>query len=82
MVVNKEINIDVEKHILVPKHVILSDKEKKSLYDLYKINEFNLPKILSTDAAIKKLNAAVGDIIKIERTSVTAGKSIYYRAVI
>ncbi len=82
MAVKKEINIDIEKHSLVPKHTKLSDKEKNALFQHFNVNEFNLPKILNTDPAIKKLNAQAGDVIKIERKSITAGKSIYYRAVI
>ncbi|MBS3113162.1 DNA-directed RNA polymerase subunit H [Candidatus Woesearchaeota archaeon] len=82
MAIEKEMNIDVEKHVLVPKHSLLSDKDKVALFEKYNILEFNLPKILITDVAIKKLDPKIGDIIKIERVSLTAGKSLYYRVVI
>lgn len=74
--------IDIAKHVLVPKHTKLSDKEKEEVFLRFNITEFNLPKILKTDAAVKALNAKPGDVIKIDRESVTAGKALYYRAVI
>ena len=48
----------------------------------YNLSLNDLPKILSTDPAIEKLNAKESDVIKIIRDSPTAGKSIYYRVVI
>ncbi len=74
--------IDIAKHVLVPKHTKLSDKEKEEIFLKYNITEFNLPKILKTDAAIKAFNPKPGDVIKVERESATAGKAVYYRAVI
>ncbi|MBI2112156.1 DNA-directed RNA polymerase subunit H [Candidatus Woesearchaeota archaeon] len=72
---------EANKHILVPKHSKLSDKEKEAVLDSYKITFKELPKILPTDQAVIKLNAKPGDVIKIERASRTAGHTIYYRAV-
>lgn len=73
---------DVSKHILVPKHSKLSDSEKNKLLEKYNINVLELPKILKEDPAIAKLDVKVGDVIKIERKSKTAGTSDYYRVVI
>ena len=69
-------------HILVPKHEILSEKEKKALLKKYKISEKQLPKILLSDPVVKEIGAKVGDVIKITRESLVAGKSIYYRIVV
>ena len=73
---------DITKHRLVPKHVKLSDSEKKKLFGDYHIDIKGLPRILKEDSAIAKLNAKPGDIIKIERASKTAGTTFYYRVVI
>ncbi|MBW2993242.1 DNA-directed RNA polymerase subunit H [Candidatus Woesearchaeota archaeon] len=70
------------KHILVPEHTKLSDKEKKAVLEKYNLTIKELPKIKKIDPAIAKLNAKSGDVIKIIRKSETAGKSIYYRVVI
>ena len=75
------IKFDVTKHILVPKHTIVSEKEKKQLFEKYNISHKELPKINSDDPAIKHLKAKQGDIIKITRKSATAGESVYYRGV-
>ena len=72
----------VEEHELIPKHVKLSDKEKKKLEEEYKISIFELPKILKNDAALKEMDLKVGDVIKIIRKSPTAGETVYYRGVI
>lgn len=73
---------DISKHYLVPKHTKLSDADKGKLLTSFDISTKELPKIMKSDAAIVKLNAKEGDIIKIERDSKTAGKAFYYRVVV
>jgi DNA-directed RNA polymerase subunit H (RpoH/RPB5) len=73
---------EVNKHILVPKHSKLNDSEKKKLLEEHHIEIKSLPKILKDDPAIEKLGIKAGDVIKIERKSITAGTAIYYRVVI
>ncbi len=75
-------NIDTQNHVLVPKHEVLSDKDKKDLLDNYSIAEIDIPRILNTDAAIKDLKCKSGDIIKITRNSPTADQAIFYRVVV
>ncbi len=70
------------KHVLVPEHKKLSEKEKKLLLEKYHITTRALPQILKTDPAIQDLNVKEGDIIMIKRKSPTAGESIYYRVVV
>ncbi len=74
--------VDISKHKLVPKHTILNEKEREELLKKYRINLNQLPRILTSDPMVKKLDAKVGDIIKIERNSPTAGKTTYYRVVV
>ena len=69
-------------HILVPKHSKLSETEKKQLFEKYNISLKELPKILKKDPAIADLKVKEGDVIKIERNSPTAGKTVYYRGVV
>lgn len=70
------------KHILLPVHTKLTDKEKQEVLDQYKITIAGLPKINKEDPAIAHLDVSVGDVIKIERKSYTTGTSAYYRVVI
>ncbi len=74
--------INIEKHELVPKHILLSEKEKQKLLERYGITLGKLPRILSSDPMVKILNAKVGDVIKIIRKSPTAKESVYYRVVV
>ncbi|PIN74020.1 DNA-directed RNA polymerase subunit H [Candidatus Woesearchaeota archaeon CG10_big_fil_rev_8_21_14_0_10_45_16] len=70
------------KHILVPSHVKLSDKEKETFLQSQNLTIKELPKILVNDPALIGSGAKEGDIIRIERASATAGKTFYYRVVI
>ena len=72
----------IKEHILIPKHIKLSEKEKQELLEKYHISLTELPKINKDDPAISKLNIKAGDVIKILRNSPTIGKSIFYRVVI
>ena len=67
-------------HILQPKHTKLSEKEAEALTVKLNISKSQLPKILSTDAALPE-GCAVGDVIKIEREE--DGKiNLYFRVVV
>ena len=74
--------IVIKKHVLMPEHIKLSEKEKKELFEEYNISPKELPKIKKDDPAIARLNVKVGDVIKIIRTSPTAGETVFYRGVI
>jgi DNA-directed RNA polymerase I, II, and III subunit RPABC1 len=91
----KQINIDYQnveiffeyemlEHILdkvfIPKHELLNADEKKEL--LNKFNENELSKIFISDIMSRYYGAKNGDIFRIIRPSITAGKSIFYRKVI
>jgi len=73
---------DIRKHIFVPEHSKLNDKEKNDLLEKYHISMKELPKITKKDPAIQHLNVKEGDVIKITRISKTAGEAIFYRGVI
>ena len=76
-------NIELTRHVLVPKHILLSEQEKEEVikkYGIKKLNQF--PKILKTDPIIKMLGAKDGDLIKIIRNENSGKESIYYRVVI
>jgi len=73
--------IDVSRHELVPKHEIISAKEKEELIKKYGSLK-NFPRIYSSDPQVKLLNAKPGDIIKITRYNEITGESMYYRVVV
>jgi len=71
-----------DKHFLIPKHVKLGGTQKEKLLEKYNISAKELPRISKSDAALVSLNAKPGDLIKITRSSQTAGEAIFYRVVV
>lgn len=72
---------EIRKHVLIPKHKKLSDKEKKVLLDTYNITVNELPVISKSDPALVDMDIEIGDVLKIERDSPTAGRVVFYRGV-
>ena len=73
---------DVTKHLLVPKHIKVSEREKQEILKKYNITVKELPKILINDSAIENLDVKVDDVIKVQRKSPTAGDVVFYRCVV
>lgn len=74
--------MDVSNHESVPQHRKLEEDEVEEVLEKYDADKDQLPKIERTDAALKQMDAEVGDVIEIRRESPTAGKTTYYRTVI
>lgn len=73
---------DIFEHALVPRHEILTEKEKQQLLTQYKVKPYQMPQVTSTDPAVKAIGAKIGDILRIIRKSATAGEHIAYRYVV
>jgi DNA-directed RNA polymerase subunit H len=73
---------DIMNHDLVPLHIVVSDDEKKELFNKYNITPDQLPKILDTDPVSISIGAKPGQIVKIIRKSHTAKEAVAYRFVI
>lgn len=70
---------DIPSKIFIPEHQLLSEEEKLELLSKYNENELSI--ILDTDIMARYFNAAVGDIFRIIRPSMTSGKSVAFRRV-
>jgi DNA-directed RNA polymerase subunit H (RpoH/RPB5) len=67
-------------NVLVPPHKVLSDVEKKQIFNKYYIREdSNFPEISRYDPVAKTLGARPGDLLEITRPSPTAIQHKYYR---
>ncbi len=73
---------NVLEHELVPDHILMTEEETQELLKKYGITRGQLPKIKSSDVVVKQVGAKPGDVLKIIRKSLTAGKAISYRLVI
>ncbi len=71
----------IAEHFLVPKHEIVPKDLETTVLEKFGVKRDQLPKILSTDPAVEEIGAEEGEIIKITRASITAGKSVYFRIV-
>jgi DNA-directed RNA polymerase I, II, and III subunit RPABC1 len=76
-----ELIINRINHRLVPKHILLSDAEKKELLNTYDCKDAQLPRMLTTDFVARYFGAKPGDIFKILRPSPSAGFYVSFRVV-
>lgn len=74
--------INVLKHVLVPKHVVLSEDEAKYILERLGVKRYELPVIFASDPAARAVGAKPGDVIMVIRESPTAGRSIAFRQVV
>ncbi|MEX2684031.1 MAG: DNA-directed RNA polymerase subunit H [Candidatus Sigynarchaeota archaeon] len=75
--------IDITRHELVPKHIIMSKEEVAELLAKFKINLVKLPRISIDDPVIQMLGGKINDVVRIIRKSETSvDSSEYYRFVV
>lgn len=78
-----ELLINITKHVLTPKHILLNDTEKEDLLKHYNLKkDAQLPKIHHTDAIAKYYGLRKGNIIKVIRQSASETNYITYRVVV
>jgi DNA-directed RNA polymerase subunit H (RpoH/RPB5) len=77
-----ELMINIVDNILVPKHELLSDNDKKKFMEEYLAKPKELPRIFMNDPIARYYYAKVGDIFRIERPSIVSGFAISYRIVV
>ena len=77
----EELQFNITKHCLVPKHRIMTPEEQDAFLRQMKCEKANLPSILTIDPVARYFGAKVGDVFEITRNSQTTGIALYYRAV-
>lgn len=74
--------VDILKHEFVPPHEVLSKKDARAVLETLGLEKTQLPSIFASDPVITRIEAKVGDVIKITRKSPTSGVAVYYRVVV
>lgn len=73
---------NITKHVLVPKHIKMTEDEIKTIMDKYYIvSKSTFPVMNRDDPIARYLNLSSGDVCKIIRKSITSGEYISYRVV-
>ena len=73
--------IDIQDHMLVPKHEIMTEEEISGEFSDVDYDFKDLPKIKSDDPVVKTIGAKPGNVLRITRESQTAGVFVTYRIV-
>jgi DNA-directed RNA polymerase I, II, and III subunit RPABC1 len=77
-----ELMINIIEHILVPKHIVLSQEEGQLVLEAYCAKKKDMPLILTTDPVARYYNMQPGEICKIIRSSVMTCETPFYRIVV
>jgi DNA-directed RNA polymerase subunit H len=75
-------SFNLYEHVLVPRHEIVASDEREKLLSEYRVQPYQLPRLKSSDPAVKAIGAKPGDIVRITRESPSAGKYLSFRYVV
>ncbi|KAL6337380.1 hypothetical protein AAG906_036694 [Vitis piasezkii] len=72
--------VNITKHVLKPKHRVLTDQEKNKLLKKYSLNEKQLPRMLQQDAIARYYGLEKGQVVKVIYNGEITGSHVTYSA--
>lgn len=75
----KDVLINISKHVLVPKHEVLTKEKEQQVLAQFMSPKASFPFILKTDPMARYLGLEPGQIVKITSASPTSGQYVSYR---
>nr|CAB3463031.1 unnamed protein product [Digitaria exilis] len=76
-----ELLVNITKHVLKPKHEVLSAEEKAKLLKEYNVVDSQLPRMLETDAVARYHGLGKGTVVKVTYDSELTGNHVTYRCI-
>ncbi|XP_068341824.1 DNA-directed RNA polymerase V subunit 5A-like isoform X2 [Pyrus communis] len=73
--------VNITKHVLKPKHRVLTDKEKGKLLKKYNIEEKQLPRLSRKDAISRYYGLEKGQVLKVTYTGDITESHVTYRCI-
>ncbi|ESW34110.1 hypothetical protein PHAVU_001G125200 [Phaseolus vulgaris] len=73
--------VNITKHVLKPKHQVLTDRQKKNLLKKFNIEEKQLPRMLQTDAIARYYGLERGQVVKVTYSGEITQMHVTYRCV-
>ncbi|KAE9588629.1 hypothetical protein Lal_00003276 [Lupinus albus] len=73
--------VNITKHVLKPKHELLTEKQKQILLKKYNLEEKQLPRMLQTDAISKYYGLERGQVVKVTYSGEVTELHVTYRCV-
>ncbi|KAJ8760106.1 hypothetical protein K2173_010962 [Erythroxylum novogranatense] len=73
--------VNITKHVLKPRHQVLTEPEKKKLLKKYNIEEKQLPRLLKKDAIARYYGLERGQVVKVTYSGEITGSHVTYRCV-
>lgn len=76
-----ELLVNITKHVLKPKHEVLTAEEKAKLLKEYNVVDSQLPRMLETDAVARYYGLDKGTVVKVTYDSELTGDHVTYRCI-
>lgn len=79
LVYDDDIMVSTIENVFVPEHILLSEEEQEQVKAEYYAGNKSFGLILKDKAIARYYNLKIGEIVEINRASITSGDSVYYR---